>query len=103
MRNIFRNLPKATEEVFEEIVLKNGMKLERIISEGHKTPEGEWLVSDKEEWVLVLRGQAKLRFENNAQLFELSEGDYLSIPAKQKHRVDWTDPVQPTIWLALHY
>jgi cupin 2 domain-containing protein len=30
-------------------------------------------------------------------------GDYVHIPAHQRHRVEWTEPDQKTVWLALHY
>lgn len=103
IKNIFRDIPDdIRNEVFEEIVSSGNFKLERIISEGHSSPEGIWYDQEKNEFVLLLSGMAKLSFENNERV-ELSTGDYLIIPAHKKHRVDWTDPKQKTIWLTLHY
>jgi cupin 2 domain-containing protein len=44
-----------------------------------------------------------LRFEDEPEPRLLRPGDYLLIPAYRRHRVEWTDPTQPTVWLALHY
>jgi cupin 2 domain-containing protein len=33
----------------------------------------------------------------------LREGDFITIKAHEKHRVQWTDPDQETVWLAVHY
>ena len=103
LKNIFDNLPiELKEEFFEEILSTKDFKLERIISEGHASPTNFWFDQDKNEFVLLLKGKAKLSFEDGSKL-ELIPGDYLIIKAHQKHRVDWTDPNQKTFWLAIHY
>lgn len=103
IKNIFRDIPDdLRNEVFEEIVSSENFKLERIISEGNSSPEGFWYDQEKNEFVLLLSGAAKLSFENDESI-ELKPGDYLVIPSHKKHRVDRTDPNQKTIWLALHY
>jgi cupin 2 domain-containing protein len=51
--------------------------------------------------VVVLKGAAQLEFEGGA--LEMTPGDFLDIPAHQKHRVAWTTSDEPTIWLAAHY
>jgi len=103
LKNIFDNLPiELKEEFFEEILSTKDFKLERIISEGHASPTNFWFDQDKNEFVLLLKGEAKLSFDDGRN-FELNPGDYLVIPAHQKHRVDWTDPNQKTFWLAIHY
>jgi cupin 2 domain-containing protein len=33
----------------------------------------------------------------------LHPGDHVVIPAHRRHRVEWTDSTEKTIWLALHY
>jgi cupin 2 domain-containing protein len=33
----------------------------------------------------------------------LRAGDSLDIAAHRRHRVEWTDPAGPTIWIAVHY
>jgi cupin 2 domain-containing protein len=52
---------------------------------------------------VVLAGSAGLRFEGEADVKVLSEGDYILIPARVKHRVEWTDKDHATIWLAVHF
>jgi cupin 2 domain-containing protein len=101
--NIFENIPKKLEqEFFEEIVAKNGVKIERIVSFGHTTKENEWYDQESEEWVILLQGEAILSFED-AQDIELFAGDYINIPAHKKHRVSWTKESVQTIWLTVHY
>ena len=78
-------------------------RLERIVSAGQATPPGEWYDQDTHEWVALLTGGAGLRFEDEAEPRVLAPGDYLLIPAHRRHRVEWTDPEPPTVWLALHY
>lgn len=50
---------------------------------------------------MVLKGAARLRFED--EITGLKAGDFVNIPAHKKHRVEWTTPDEPTIWLAVHY
>jgi cupin 2 domain-containing protein len=77
------------------------VRIERIVSHGHASPEGFWYDQDQHESVMVLKGAARLRFEDEA--VEMKPGDFLNIPAHKKHRVEWTTPDEPTIWLAVHY
>ena len=48
-----------------------------------------------------LTGAAKLAFED--RVVEMKAGDSINIPAHQKHRVEWTSPDEPTVWLAVFY
>ncbi|MEH6358819.1 MAG: cupin domain-containing protein [Pseudomonadales bacterium] len=103
MTNIFAALPDSLgAEVFEKLVESNNISIERIISKGHSSPESGWYDQDNNEWVIVLKGEAKLVFENQPEL-HLKEGDYINIPAHTRHRVSWTPPERETIWLAVHY
>ena len=79
------------------------LRLERIVSIGHATPAGHWHDQDRDEWVLLLRGSAGLRFEGDAAAVTLRPGDHVLIPAHRRHRVEWTDAAEPTVWLALHF
>lgn len=79
------------------------MRIERIVSHGHKSPEGFWYDQDQHEWVMLLKGAAKLRVESQQQLIELWPGDFLNIPAHERHRVEWTTADEPTVWLAIFY
>ena len=102
--NLFAAIPDQIPEELSEILLQgSGFHLERIVSAGHGTPEGEWYDQDTPEWVLLLSGGAGLRLEGEAAVRVLKPGDCLNLPAHCRHRVEWTDPGQPTIWLALHY
>jgi len=104
MPNLFDAIPgDLPGELFETILETGGFKLERIVSAGHATPPGEWYDQDADEWVILLRGRAGLRFEGEAELQVLEAGDYVLIAAHRRHRVEWTEPGVKTIWLALHY
>jgi len=101
--NIFANIPlEIKEELFENIISNDKVKIERIISRGHTTTEFEWYDQESDEWVIVLKGEAILEFEDSDEK-RLKEGDYLNIPAHTKHRVSWTKENEDTVWLAIHY
>jgi cupin 2 domain-containing protein len=102
--NLFDNLPvDVTEEVFDQLLEVKGFRLEKIVSAGQATPVGEWYDQDDHEWVALLRGSAGLRFHGESQVHVLKPGDYIEIPAHMRHRVEWTDPNEKTVWLALHF
>lgn len=102
--NIFAELPQSlSEEIFQEIVHGERFGLKRIISLGQATPAGQWYDQEQHEWVVLLSGAAGLRFEQEESLRVLYPGDFVSIPAHTRHRVEWTDEKQNTVWLALHY
>ncbi len=101
--NILAPLPASAEEVFEEILRRDGVKIERIVSRGQASPEGFWYDQETHEWVLVLRGRAGLELEGRDGVVELGPGDFLDLPAHCRHRVAWTAADEPTIWLAVHY
>jgi len=103
MRNIFKLIPQnLQDEVFEVLVNSEQVSIERIVSYGHSSAQGEWLCQQKNEWVIILKGEAKLLLEGQTPI-KMIVGDFLSIPAHTKHRVDWTSPNEETIWLAVHY
>lgn len=101
--NLFESLPEdISKEVFSEIIQGENIRIERIISKGHSSPEAGWYDQDDNEWVIVLKGEAKLSFENNDDV-HLVSGSHLNIPPHTKHKVTWTKPNTETIWLAVHY
>ena len=101
--NLFAHLtPPTPDERFERLLDRDGLTLERIVSHGHATPEGEWLDQPRAEWVVLLKGAAGLRFEDEAEIRQLRPGDHVLIPAHTRHRVEWTSETEPTVWLALH-
>ena len=102
-KNIFKQLPaEMNEELFENILTNDSCRLERIISKGHATPQGQWYDQEVDEWVLLLKGSAGLRIEQQ-QTITMQQGDYILLPAGLKHRVEWTAADTETIWLALHF
>lgn len=104
IENIFSPLKTATtDEVLETFLKTSQFTLERIVSTGQATPAGEWYDQNQDEWVILLSGKAGLLFEQETELQILFPGDYVQIPAHLRHRVEWTDSSQPTVWLALHY
>lgn len=101
--NVFSRIPTAIpDEIFETILEDGNVKIERIISDGHATPEDNWYDQAHDEWVMLLKGIAEMTFENEPQPMTLKPGDYVLIPAFTRHRVIRTDNKQPTIWLAIH-
>ena len=101
--NLFHPLPAAGgPEQSQALLTRPGLKVERIVSHGHVTPPGRWYDQDQDEWVMVVAGAATLKFEGDLTPCRLGPGDYLLIPAHCRHRVEWTDPTVPTVWLALH-
>lgn len=103
--NIFAGLPLAplTEEIVSELCKTAALRIERIVSTGQASPVDHWYDQDANEWVILLRGAARLLFEDEAGERLLGPGDYVHIPAHRRHRVLWTDPEQVTVWLAVHY
>jgi cupin 2 domain-containing protein len=91
------------DEHFETLLHSGSVRIERIVSHGHASPPGFWYDQAEHEWVMVLQGQAGLRFEGDDQPVVLKPGDFVNIPAHRRHRVEWTTTEEPTIWLAVHY
>ncbi|MFA6411982.1 MAG: cupin domain-containing protein [Syntrophales bacterium] len=104
VNNLFSDIPpEFKEELFETILGRETFRIERIVSHGHCSPEGFWYDQHEHEWVILIKGSAVLRFEDQSENITMSPGDYIHIEKHQKHRVEWTDPEQETIWLAVHY
>lgn len=102
IKNLFDDLPQHLPKEFVQTLIQAAdVRIERIISHGHASPEGFWYDQGQHEWVIVLKGAAKLRFEDG--MIEMKPGDFVNIPAFKKHRVDWTTPDEPTVWLGVRY
>lgn len=102
--NLLAGIPSSLpEELFQPLLSVDGVRVERIVSDGHATPPGQWYDQEGHEWVLVLSGRARLAFEGEPTARALGPGDYLFIPAHCRHRVEWTDPHEKTVWLAIHW
>jgi len=101
--NIFADIPQLLpKELFECILKQDNIVIERIVSNGHISPVGQWYDQARDEWVILLQGKATLLFEKDQNLINLATGDYLLIPAHTRHRVEWTQPDFNTVWLAIH-
>ena len=102
--NLFADIPPDLQrEQIDQLVASPNLRIERIISRGHASPEGFWYDQDWHEWVTVLAGSAGVLFEGEAAPRTLRAGDHLLIPAHTRHRVAWTDADRDTVWLAVHY
>jgi cupin 2 domain-containing protein len=101
--NLFEGVPeRATRELVTEIAARRGARIERIVSTGQATPADAPYDQDHDEWVLLVSGAAGLWIEGEGER-RLRPGDHVMIAAHRRHRVTWTSPDEPTIWLAVHF
>ncbi|MGJ0509374.1 MAG: cupin domain-containing protein [Methylocystis sp.] len=101
--NLFANTPqRSAEEEITTLGQLPGVRIERIVSTGHSSRPGFWYDQEQVEWVVLLSGSASLLFEGEVTSRILRPGDYIEIPAHSRHRVEWTDANEPTVWLAVH-
>jgi len=99
--SIFDDVPEApAEEVFTTLLERDGVRIERIVSHHHASPDGFWYDQPHGEWVIVLRGRATLRLQAPDERITLKEGDHLWLAPRRRHRVEET--AAPTVWLAVH-
>jgi cupin 2 domain-containing protein len=89
------------DEMVDLLLERRGVRIERIVSTGQLTPDGQWYDQETDEWVLVVEGAARLRIEGEETDRELNEGDWILLPARCHHRVTWTRAAPPTVWLAI--
>lgn len=102
MNNIFKLPDKLPDkEVSEALIPDRGILIERIISAGQSSPPGFWYEQERDEWVVLIQGESGLLWENGRQLI-MKPGDWVFLPAGERHRVEWTSPSPPCIWLAVH-
>ena len=101
--NLFVGIPDTLPaEQITPLLTSPNVRIERIVSRGHQSPAGFWYEEEKAEWVMVVAGSAGVLFEGEAAPRALRRGDYIHIPAHARHRVEWTDATEPTVWLAVH-
>lgn len=102
--NIYHNINKdADSELMEILHSGPNARIERIVSHGESTPIGEWYDQEWDEWVILLEGYAELRFEGQDELIIMKKGDYIHIPAHKRHRVEKTDAIGNSVWIAVHF
>ena len=90
----------AGGETIAVLLDRPAFTLEHIVSNGAASPDGFWYDQERSEWVMLLRGEAALRFEAG-ETVHLAAGDHLVIPAHCRHRMERCSP--DALWLALHY
>jgi len=101
--NLLRDFPDAhAAEIVERLAGDGAVRIARIVSHGQVSPDGFWYDQDEAEFVLLLTGAARLRFADGV-VVALAPGDWIDIAPHRHHRVEWTDPAQPTVWLAVFY
>ena len=104
MKNILSDVPHNLPDELIEIIAENDdIRIERIVSRGHASSPGFWYDQSKNEFVLLISGEARLKFEKKAECIRMQAGDYIIISAHVRHRVEWTAPNRDTVWLAVHY
>jgi cupin 2 domain-containing protein len=102
--NLFTDVPrKSSGEQILELLAAPNIRIERIVSTGQASPPDFWYDQDWAEWIVLLAGSAGLLFEGETAPLLLEPGSYVHIGAHNRHRVAWTDPTLPTIWLAIHH
>ena len=103
--NLFADLPGEMPGELVEVLAEGegSVRIERIVSRGHASPAGFWYDQGEHEWVILLSGSARLRFEGEDQPVSLAPGDWLEIPAGCRHRVEATADDQATVWLAVFF
>ncbi|MDP8323309.1 MAG: cupin domain-containing protein [Candidatus Stygibacter australis] len=103
--NFFEDLPEFPfpKEISQIIFDKQQIRIERIVSAGQASPPGFWYDQPQNEWILLLSGNAVIKYRNPDEIFQLKPGSYLYIPAHQLHRVDKTSDAENTLWLAFFF
>lgn len=89
-------------EITEVLARGRDLRIERIVSRGQRSPDGFWYDQEESEWVLLVRGAARLEFADG-RTRELRAGDWVHLTPHERHRVAWTDPDQDTVWIAVFH
>ena len=92
----------ASDEQVQRLLTAPSIRIERIVSTGQASLSGFWYDQCWDEFVLLVSGSAGILFEGETATRSLRPGDHLTIPARVRHRVEWTSGSEPTIWLAIH-
>ena len=102
--NLFEHITaQLPDELMTTLHERDGVRIERIVSRGHATPEDQWYDQPWDEWVILLSGSAVLAFDQGSAPVTLQPGDYVLLPAGLRHRVAYTEPEVDSVWLAVHF
>lgn len=94
--NLFDYVVPEKDEEFTTLLEHKNIKIMRIVSSEQIDPKT--YIQDEDEWVVVLKGEAKMWIGGKTKL--LRKGESLFIPAKTPHKVLKTQ--KGTLWLAVH-
>jgi cupin 2 domain-containing protein len=104
VKNLLNDIPASLpQEYVQKLLRTKTVWIERIVSLGHRSPDGFWYDQKENEFVVLLSGAARLMFEGQAEPMEMTPGSFVDIPAHRRHRVEWTDPEQVSVWLVVYY
>ncbi|TWT40179.1 Cupin domain protein [Thalassoglobus neptunius] len=104
MKNLFQPVSgDLPEEVVESLLSGQEFRVERIVSQGHRSPPDFWYDQAEHEWVVLLTGAGVIEFEDQSSVVEMKPGDALLIPAHRRHRVLETSVTEQSIWLAIFF
>lgn len=100
MKNLF-DISKLdlSEEFFETLASGEHVRVERIVSNFHSSPEGFWYDQDEAELVFLLQGEAELEFKEGGEIKLMRGGNFLLIGKHVLHRVRRTS--KDCVWLAV--
>lgn len=102
--HLFHAIPASLPLEISDCPLQSGsVRIERIVSKGQHSAPGFWYDQSEHEWVLLVKGEATLRFEQGDQTVHLTPGSYVNIAAHERHRVESTVADEETVWLAVFY
>jgi cupin 2 domain-containing protein len=94
--------PAGPDEALDTLVARGAVRIERIVSFGHSSPDGFWYDQAEDEFVVLLAGSATLRFDDGRTL-DLTPGAWIDIPAHRRHRVEATAADEATVWLTVFW
>lgn len=100
MKNLF-DISKLDlrEEFFETLASGEHVRVERIVSNFHRSPEGFWYDQAEAEFVCLLQGEAELEFKDGGDIKLMRGGDFILIGKHVLHRVRRTS--KDCVWLAV--
>ncbi|MDB4742905.1 cupin domain-containing protein [Planctomicrobium sp.] len=102
--NLFAKISSNNkQEIIEVLMRSENVRIERIVSRGHSSPEDFWYDQAENEWVVVLAGSGTLELKDPDEIVQLGIGEYIYIPAHRQHRVRSTAADTETIWLAVFF
>ena len=102
-KNVFAGIQAHLDDELIDVILQgDNVRVERIVSQGHTSPDSGWYDQEQDEWVIVLQGEAVIAYPAGDEV-RLAAGDYITIPAHVRHKVQWTSPSVQTVWLAVFY